>query len=203
MRRYLGIAIGLGLLLVVLSVTNAGPALAQGAVRPLMAFIVNDNAHPVPVSVVAPPPTTTTVCTLELGTSGSSSPFLFSGAGGSTLVSTVQCPAGVSALDVSRIVYAPDVAASSAFRSSNVSKYRMTVGHGPAGPTGFPGLLSPSNVLAVLTDGAPDAAVVQPYRLDLTANSEWIQTAIAATSGLVGSGVTLGGSLVFIGTPVQ
>ena len=48
MRRYLGIAVGLGLLLAVLSVTSAGPVLAQGAIKPIMAFIVNDSANPVP-----------------------------------------------------------------------------------------------------------------------------------------------------------
>ena len=40
MRRYIGIAVGLGLVLVILAVTNAGPALAQGAIKPVMAFIV-------------------------------------------------------------------------------------------------------------------------------------------------------------------
>ena len=58
MRRYLGIGVGLGLLLVVLAVTNAGPALAQGPFKPVMAFIINDSAHPVPVTVVANTDTT-------------------------------------------------------------------------------------------------------------------------------------------------
>jgi hypothetical protein len=49
MRRHLGIAAGLGLLLVVLSVTNAGPALAQ-TFKPVMSLIVNDSANPVPVT---------------------------------------------------------------------------------------------------------------------------------------------------------
>jgi hypothetical protein len=40
---------GLGLLLVVLSVTNVGPALAQG-IRPVLTMIVNDSANPVPVT---------------------------------------------------------------------------------------------------------------------------------------------------------
>jgi len=48
MKRYLGLAVGLGLLLIVLSVTNAGPALAQ-TFKPVMSFITNDTAHPVPV----------------------------------------------------------------------------------------------------------------------------------------------------------
>jgi hypothetical protein len=49
MRRYLSVAVGLGLLLIVLSFTNAGPALAQ-TFKPVMSFIVNDSANPVPVT---------------------------------------------------------------------------------------------------------------------------------------------------------
>ena len=49
MRRYVGAAVGLGFLLIVLSITNAGPALAQ-TFKPVMALIVNDAANPVPVT---------------------------------------------------------------------------------------------------------------------------------------------------------
>jgi hypothetical protein len=45
----MGIAVGLGVLLIVLSVTNAGPALAQ-TFKPVMSMIVNDSEHPVPVT---------------------------------------------------------------------------------------------------------------------------------------------------------
>jgi hypothetical protein len=41
-----------GLAAAVLSMTSAGPALAQGALKPLSALIVNDAAHPVPVAVL-------------------------------------------------------------------------------------------------------------------------------------------------------
>ena len=41
MRRYLGIAVGLGLLVIMLSATNAGPAMAQ-TFKPVMALITND-----------------------------------------------------------------------------------------------------------------------------------------------------------------
>ena len=50
MRRYIGIAVFLGLLVVILSFTNTGSALAQGALKPVMAFIINDSANPVPVT---------------------------------------------------------------------------------------------------------------------------------------------------------
>jgi hypothetical protein len=47
-------AAGLTLVAAVLSVSGTLPALAQGAVKPFMALIVNDSEHPVPVSVPAP-----------------------------------------------------------------------------------------------------------------------------------------------------
>jgi hypothetical protein len=51
-QRYLGLAAGLGVLVAVLSMTGGGSALAQGALKPLEALIVNDSARPVPVSNV-------------------------------------------------------------------------------------------------------------------------------------------------------
>ena len=50
MRRYIGMAVGVGLIVAALSATGALPAAAQGAVRPLLALIVNDVGNPVPVA---------------------------------------------------------------------------------------------------------------------------------------------------------
>ena len=107
MKRYIGVAIGLGLLLVVLALTSAGPALAQGAIKPIMAFIVNDRANPVPVTVVAPPPQTTAICTGVLGAAGGVAEFV------NIAVrypqSSFVCSGDVTSIDVSRIVFAPDL----------------------------------------------------------------------------------------------
>jgi hypothetical protein len=54
MRRYVAIAAGTGLIAAVLSVMGGLPALAQGALRPLAALIVNDSNNPVPVVTPAP-----------------------------------------------------------------------------------------------------------------------------------------------------
>jgi hypothetical protein len=54
MRRYVVIAAGTGLIAAVLSVTGALPVLAQGALKPLAALIVNDESSPVPVRVTNP-----------------------------------------------------------------------------------------------------------------------------------------------------
>jgi len=83
MRRYIGIAAGLGLLLVALTVTNAGPALAQGALKPVMALITNDVEHPVPVLV------TNTTATPALEPFRASLDFTFVALNSSRLVTTV------------------------------------------------------------------------------------------------------------------
>jgi hypothetical protein len=50
MRRYVGIVLGLCLLLFTLSLTNVGTALAQGPLKPVMSVIINDKTNPVPVT---------------------------------------------------------------------------------------------------------------------------------------------------------
>lgn len=54
MRRYVALAAGTGLIAAVLSVTGGLPALAQGALKPLAALIVNDVNNPVPVVIQNP-----------------------------------------------------------------------------------------------------------------------------------------------------
>jgi hypothetical protein len=50
MRRYIVIVVGLGLLLIVMSIANVAPALAeQSPFKPLMALVINDESNPVPV----------------------------------------------------------------------------------------------------------------------------------------------------------
>jgi hypothetical protein len=51
-RRYVVLGAGLALGTAALSMTSAGPALAQGALKPLAALIVNDASNPVPVAIV-------------------------------------------------------------------------------------------------------------------------------------------------------
>ena len=54
-RRYVVVGAGLGFAAAALSMTNAAPALAQGALKPLSALIVNDATQPVPVAVLNQP----------------------------------------------------------------------------------------------------------------------------------------------------
>ena len=57
-RHYAKAAIGVGLIALLLSTTGAGPAVAQGVLKPVQAFIVNTSADPVPVSLVGSQPVT-------------------------------------------------------------------------------------------------------------------------------------------------
>ena len=54
-RSYMKAAFGLGLVAAALTTTTVGPAVAQGVLKPVQAFIVNTSADPVPVSVVSAP----------------------------------------------------------------------------------------------------------------------------------------------------
>ncbi|AMY10723.1 hypothetical protein LuPra_03962 [Luteitalea pratensis] len=96
MRRYVGIAAGTALVAAVLSVSGALPALAQGALKPLAALIVNDESHPVPVLVTNTTSTPDLVkCSLDIGSVGGTDPIATS-VGSLAAISNVECPAGVT-----------------------------------------------------------------------------------------------------------
>ncbi len=54
-RRYVVLAGGVGLVSATVSMTSTGSALAQGALKPLSALIVNDATQPIPVAVLNQP----------------------------------------------------------------------------------------------------------------------------------------------------
>ena len=117
-----------------------------------MAFIVNDRANPVPVTVVAPPPQTTAICTGVLGAAGGVAEFV------NIAVrypqSSFVCSGDVTSIDVSRIVFAPDLPSFFA----NVAAYRVTVADSDNAS-------SPSEILAVLTDGTLTRPSYDPFAL--------------------------------------
>lgn len=49
-NRYLGVAAGVGLVVVTMSLTSAGPAIAQSVQKTVTSLIVNDANNPVPVA---------------------------------------------------------------------------------------------------------------------------------------------------------
>jgi len=189
MRRYIGIAVGLGLVLVGLTGTNAAPALAQGALKPISAWIVNDRANPVPVTVVAPPAQTTVTCTMNMG-GAIDAGAAFITIGLSAPKSGMLCPGGVTSIDVSRISYAVDPSS-----TRNIDSYRVTVNTPPADGRGS------GPVVGIVTNGAPDAAPLRTFRLDSTAPGQ-IDVFLTAKSGNADN-VFVGGQLILVGTPVQ
>jgi hypothetical protein len=50
MRRYIGLAAGVGLVVAALSASGALPAAAQGPFKPVLSLIINDATQPVPVT---------------------------------------------------------------------------------------------------------------------------------------------------------
>jgi hypothetical protein len=172
--------------------TGALPALAQGVLKPVQAVIVNDTANPVPVSVVAAPPPTTVVCTGKLGGVGLGGPIT----AGTLAIShsNFVCSGGATSIDVSRIVYTPDVGD---VAPQHIISFRATVTHRDD-DVGF----VPGDILAVLTDGAPDAAVVRPFRFDSTATARFVNE-ITGSSGIEGRNAVIGGTILLIGTPAQ
>jgi hypothetical protein len=197
MRRYIGIAVGLGLLLVVLAVTNAGPALAQSAIKPVMAFIVNDRANPVPVLVTntTPAPPDLVRCTLDLGGSEDADGIV-AGVGGWSSFSRIQCPAGVTALDVHRVFYAPGVTGVSGV--NNVQHWQVLFGLSSSNDTD----LDAGDVMAVLTVGAPYTVLSRPVRVDLTQVTTGIAHRKIGSTGIPGIPADMSGSLIFEGVPV-
>jgi hypothetical protein len=184
MKRYMVVTAGLSLVLAVLALGGAVPAVAQGPLKPIEALIINDTSDPVPVTVVPPAPETEVVCSWQTQTVQGTT-FLSQGTG--VLGETKECPTGVTAVDVRRVVFA-------AF-GEHVASYRITLG------VADPPASSPRTV-AYLTDGAPEAAPIGPLVLDMT-NPPEILLRFDATSGIPGVDLSLVGKLLVIGTPVQ
>ncbi len=159
-------------------------------------IVTNDASTPIPVTLA--PAARTVVCTQSLGSvsGGNDSPFRrLSGLFGQSLV---QCPAGVQRIDVKRIGFTPDLGS----RAQNAASFRITAGvqDSPSNPGSIP---PPGGILAVLTDGAPVATVVQNYVLDTLDPSKSIYYEATISSGIASVNTTGGGILFFIGTPLN
>lgn len=174
------------------------PGLAQGVLKPVEALIVNPPSRPVPVNVIAPPaaelaPLVTCNVTLARFTGGA--PFA-QGITSQRVLGDIACPAGVSHLDVQRVIYDPSPG------SENVAHYHLLVG------TVLP-TLPPSDVagdfqpLAMLTEGAPDVVLPRPRRIDLTDTQRRLRLRYGCGSGVAGIAPACSGVVYLIGTAVR
>ena len=184
MKRYMVVTAGLSLVLAVLALGGAVPAVAQGALKPLQALIINDTSDPVPVTVVPAAPETEVVCSLQTLTA-SGTTFVSQGTG--VVQNSKECPTGVTAVDVHRVVFIAT--------GAHVASYRMLLG--VVDPPG-----SSPRTVAYLTDGAPEAAPIGPLVLDMT-NLPEILIRFDATSGIPGVDLSMDGTVYLIGTPLR
>ncbi len=191
MRRYIGEGSGLGLLLGILLAANALPAEAQPPAKPVLATIVNEVTDPVPVVV-----TNTTAaapalvkCWFATG-SGSGSVPTGGGSGRLSVQLSVHCPDGITAMDVQRVYFSPDVMN----LGTNVLHWQITVSLGP-------GDFDPAGLVAVLTAGAPDSVLSRPLRLDKAA-AQFVSYTYRFSTGIAGVGYVSSGLWFFEGVPV-
>ena len=117
MKRYMVVTAGLSLVLAVLALGGAVPAVAQGPLKPLEALIINDTSDPVPVTVVPPAPETEVVCSWQTLTASGTT---FVSQGTRVLQNSKECPTGVTAVDVHRVVFTAT--------GEHVASYRMLLG---------------------------------------------------------------------------
>ena len=120
---------------------------------------------------VTAPSVTPVVCTYLLTPSSSASGFVNSSV---TRRAATDCGAGTK-LNVSRIAFSPDIGAT----SQNVATYRVTVAITAQTQTFFL-----NEVVAVLTEGAPVAEPIQPFRLDTTSAAQFVVALSAGSSGV-------------------
>ena len=194
MRRYVGMAVGTGLIAVVLSVTGGIPALAQGALKPVVSLIVNDVAHPVPVLVTnTSPPAAPALVKCSLKLSSSTSPGETELMIGGTTVASIQCPAGVTKVDVQRVYFSPELGNMSG--GSTVMHWRCTFGLSDEI------YMEANDVVAVLTEGSPDSVLSRPLRVD-TAAQAYVVYNYRGNTGTTGINAMSNGAIVFEGVPV-
>jgi hypothetical protein len=175
--------------LAVLAFTVAGPAMGQGALKPLEARIINTPSQPVPVSVIPAAPDPMVTCRYSLGTTGSATTPIAWGSGVAP-VTSVSCPAGVTAIDVRRVIYD--------FDGANAVHFAVFIGYVPPGVTSD----ISAHWIAMLTNGQADIALQTPVRID-TNDGGTIQANVRCSSGIAGFNVQCGGRVFLIGTPVQ
>ena len=191
-QRYIPLAAAFAVMVFVMIVASARSAIAQGALRPLEALIVNSSSSAVPVRVVTPASAAPVACINGLSPFSSATGFVNSSSSRNA-VSRFGCNGTTTKIDVTRIVFSPDVGVV----SRNLANYRITVAVTEQANTFFA-----DEVVAVLTEGAPDSAPLRPFRFDTT-ESKFVVTLSAGSSGVAGADVSIGGTLILVGTPVQ
>jgi hypothetical protein len=170
---------------------TAGPVYAQGALKPVEALIVNPASRPVPVSVVPSAAPASVVCRIDFG---GGNPLPVTHTGTSFPIGDLNCPAGVSRLDVQRVV------ASTGRISSPEAPvhFVMEIGLGHQEGNGY----AIDTPIATLSSGTPDLSLAHPVRIDKSVAATLLGQQICS-SGLPTVAVRCLGTVFLIGTPVN
>jgi hypothetical protein len=164
---------------------------AQGALKPVEALIVNPPSRPVPVSVVAPAAAPTVTCRIDVDITGSLLPIPSGGA--ASQIASLDCPAGVSKIDLHRAVFVPGS------RSENQVHFTVSVALGHF-VGNSPVIDSP---IATLSDGSPDLSLARPVRIDKTAAGVYAISSMSCSSGIAGLAPRCHGTVLLVGSPVN
>jgi len=167
---------------------------AQPNNPPLSVTVTNT---PLPVSVVSLPPSSPTiVCKREIGSSASPLSQVAGGGGSGAFASPIlKCPAGITAIDVKRIVVEPNL-------SLNVTAYILTIKVGPPDPLNSFEVSEPK-MLAVVTNGAPEVSLADPVRLDVSPTSTLLLVNRLSCKSQISSGIECRYTLYLFGKAVQ
>lgn len=160
------------------------PAVGAPPILPLDVKVTNTTANPVPVSIVAAALPTTINCRLNLGQSFASTPIFQTVYNGAD-VAALQCPAGVNSIRVRRVIFDPT---GGSLPSENLVHFRMLVALGDS-----------TNVIAIVTDGSPEAKLAAPILIDRTSGQEILYKTLCS-SGIAGINVKCGGQLLLFGS---
>ena len=169
----------------------AGPVCAQGALKPVEALIVNSASRPVPVSIVSSAAPASVTCRIDM-TGGNLLPVTNTGT--SFPVAELNCPAGVTRLDVHRVV------ASIGRISSPEAPVHFVLDIG-LGHQENPGYVIDTPI-ATLSSGTPDLSLARPVRIDKGAGVTMLAWE-TCSSGVAGVNVRCARTIFLIGTPVN
>jgi len=151
------------------------------------------NTSPIAVTVVPPAASEQVICTVLEGSSGPGNWPVEIGS------STLTCPAGVTAVDIQRVIFDPSALdpSNATFSSRDYLIYNMLVGIGPAGNFG---LAKMTTIFGMFTQSELDKTLPRPVRITLA--TQWIYFqgrcgAPGVTNTICGSGA------IIIGTPIR
>lgn len=158
---------------------------------PLPVTVGNGAANPVPVRITASPSAAVVECSMPIGASVTGVEEFISTIS-SVLQSNVVCRGGATKVDVQKMLVS--LHETTPGLSDNVASFNVRVGFAD-GSTGI-------QILAVLTDAAPQAEIAIPFRLDRSAGGSIVADALAS-SGIPGVFPKFSARLFLIGTVVE